>query len=41
MDADHAHLLSVGVEIVDSLAGCIGGRAHEDYHAVGILGSVV
>ncbi len=39
--ADHTYLLAVGVQVVDSLAGSVGSRTHEDNHAVGILGSVV
>ena len=41
VNADHTHLLAVGVQVVDSLAGCVGGRTHKDNHAVGILCAVV
>ena len=41
MDADHAHLLTLGVQVVDGLTGSIGGRAHEDNHTVGIFSTVV
>ena len=41
MDADHTHLLTVFVQVVDGFTGSIGSRAHEDDDAVGIVGTVV
>ena len=41
MNRDHTNLLTVSVQIVDSLASCIGSRTHQDDHAVSILSSVV
>ena len=41
VNRDHTNLLALSVQVVDSLAGCIGGRTHEDDHAVSILSSVV
>ena len=41
VNRDHTHLLTLTVQVVDGLAGSVGSRAHEDDHAVGILGSVV
>ena len=41
VNADHTHLLAVGVQVVDSLAGSIGSGTHQDNHAISILSSIV
>ena len=41
VDSHHTNLLTLSYEVVDSLAGSLGGRTHEDDDALGILGSVV
>ena len=41
VNRDHTNLLTLTVQVVDSLAGCIGSRTHQDDHAVSILGSIV
>ena len=41
MYSHHTNLLTLSYEVVDSLAGSLGGRTHEDDDALGILCSVV
>ena len=35
------NLLTVSVQVVDSLASCIGSRTHQDNHAISILSTII
>ena len=41
VNAHHTYLLALLYEVVDGLAGSLGGRTHEDDDVLGILGTIV